>query len=410
MRKQTKLFLIVFAIAATLISTLGVEAFISSAQIAKNLPIGLSDSDPSLIWEKTFGGNGDDRAFYAAKAGGGYVVVGSSTSFVQGKTVACMVMFDGAGNQIWNSTFRQEAGAEFRFVQPAADGFLAVGSIFASSGRIYGLVVKVDLQGNPVWNVTLKESEGVNRLFSGVKDASDFIVAGLTQPDSAGTSSAWLVKLDQDGNVIWNRSYAESNDTAARAITMTQDGCYAAAGYIDVEGNGNYNFLALKVNSDGSLLWNKTYGGTKSDQAYAVTSSPDGCIIAGKTFSFGQGDSDAWIVKTDLNGTLVWNKTVGGKDYDSPSFIAASPDGGYLVTGTTFSFGNGLRDFWLFKVDDAGKTLWSCTVGRSGYEEAYAAVYVGNGNYVLAGWTSSIGNGGKYDFYIIKIAVKPSNP
>jgi hypothetical protein len=76
------------------------------------------------------------------------------------------------------------------------------------------------------------------------------------------------------------------------------------------------------------------------------------------------------------------------------------------VTGTTFSFGNGVRDFWLFKVDEAGKVTWSCTVGRSGYEEAYAVVQSDSGEYMLAGWTSSIGSGGRYDFYVTKIAVQ----
>ena len=87
-----------------------------------------------------------------------------------------------------------------------------------------------------------------------------------------------------------------------------------------------------------------------------------------------------------------------------------TPNGEYLIADTTFSFGNRQRDFWLFKVSDSGKVLWSCTVGRSGYEEAYEVLYAGGSDYVLAGWTNSIGSGGRYDYYVVKIGVKSGEP
>jgi hypothetical protein len=158
-------------------------------------------------------------------------------------------------------------------------------------------------------------------------------------------------------------------------------------------------------------LWSKTYGGPQSDKAYAITPSAGGCVIAGDTRSKGAGDSDAWVIKIDLNGNLLWEKTVGGKDFDAPTCVTFTPDGGYLVGGTTFSFGNGQRDFWLFKIDDAGKVLWSCTVGRSNYEEAYVVLQAaGNehaeNEFFMAGWTNSIGEG-RYDFYAVTLAVEP---
>jgi hypothetical protein len=170
-------------------------------------------------------------------------------------------------------------------------------------------------------------------------------------------------------------------------------------------GNGDYDFLLLEIDPSGNMAWNKTYGGLESDKAYAIAETAGGCVAAGDTRSKGGGESDAWIIKVDLNGELVWERTAGGEGFDMATCMAVSNYQGCLVGGFTFSFGNGQRDFWLFKVDDSGNVSWSCTVGRSAYEEAYAALEVAENEYVMAGWTNSIGQG-HYDFYIVKISVE----
>jgi len=167
---------------------------------------------------------------------------------------------------------------------------------------------------------------------------------------------------------------------------------------------GPYDFLLLKIDASGSLLWNKTFGGTQSDKAYAVAAAPSGCVAGGDTRSKGEGDSDAWIIKVDLNGNLLWDKTSGGTGFDMPKCITVSNYTGYLIGGFTFSFGNGERDFWLFKVDDSGNTPWSCTVGRSAFEEAYGILEVEENEFVMVGWTNSIGQG-TYDYYVVKISI-----
>ena len=237
-----KRLLIALTLIITVVFALGAGAILTSTPTQNQIAKGAN-----LMWEKTFGGTGDDRAFYAASVGDGYVVVGSSTSFEQGKTVACVVRFDHDGNQLWNHTYSKNAGVEFRYVNSLQDGFFLVGNTFLASGKIDGYIMKLDTQGNPTWNVTLKANEGINKLFSGVTDGNNLIVTGLTQPQTNSTNSqAWIIKLDSNGNVLWNKTFGDIVESAARAVTLTQDNCYMVAGYVDSSGDGNYDFLVLK--------------------------------------------------------------------------------------------------------------------------------------------------------------------
>jgi hypothetical protein len=404
MRIQTKHSLLVTAIAVSLVLASFVAGILTSAPAQTQIAKGAE-----LVWEKTFGGTGDDRAFCAAKVPDGFLVAGSSTSFIQNQTVACAACLRANGDALWNFTFTMNAGAEFRSISVASDGFLLVGNSFLDSGCSEGLVVKLDNQGKLLWNVTLRAVEGLNKLFSAEKDGEDLITTGLVQPENSSCSSqGWIAKLDAKGIVIWSRTFGYTSETATRAVTITQDKCYIAVGYVNSEGEDKYDFLVLKLDAEGNMLWNKTFGGSQSDKAYAITSSGNKCVVVGDTRSKGAGDSDAWAIAVDLEGNLLWDTVFGGSNFDSPTCVLCLPNGGFLVAGTTFSFGNGMRDFWIFKLSDSGEVMWSCTVGRSGYEEAYAAICAGVSDCVLAGWTNSIGSGGRYDFYIVEVKLQTS--
>jgi hypothetical protein len=361
----------------------------------------------NVLWEKTYGGTGDDRAFYAIAVADGFVVVGSSTSLEQDKTVGWVLRLDNEGNTLWNQTLFQGAGSEIRSVLGLDDGFLLVGNVFLPSGDIDGYVIRTDTEGKSRWNITLG-GEKVDKLFSAVETQDGFVLVGLTY-SFGNDSEVWVVKTDAHGKVIWNKTYGGSMEDAGRAITLTQDQHYMVAGYTNSMGNGDYDWLLLTIDNSGTLLWNKTYGGLQSDKAYAAVAETAGAyVIVGDTRSKGAGDNDAWIIKVDSNGNLLWDKTAGGEGFDMPSCVTVSNSGGYLVGGFTFSFGNGERDFWLFKIDDTGNIRWSTTVGRSGFEEAYAVLEVAENEFVMAGWTNSIGQG-HYDFYAAKISVENSS-
>lgn len=359
-----------------------------------------------VIWEKTYGGAGDDRAFYAIALSGGFLVVGSTSSLYPNKTAAWALKLDDDGNVIWNRTFSDQENSEFRYAIALNDGVLLVGNTFSMSGYTDGYVVKVDVDGKPIWQVHISNSE-VDKLFSAVKTRDGFVLAGLTASLGNSGADVWVVKINENGNLTWSKTYDLGRDDAGRAVALSDDNQYFIAGYTNSAGNGNYDFLLLKIDSEGNLLWSKTYGGTESDKAYVMLNVAGGLLIAGDTRSKGEGDSDAWVIRVNLEGKLIWERTIGGQDFDMPTCIAYSKINGAVVGGFTFSFGEGYRDFWLFKIDDEGQVLWQATTGRGGYEEAYGLIEVAENTFVMAGWTNSIGRGA-YDFYIVEINVSTS--
>ena len=327
---------------------------------------------------------------------------------MQNTTVGWALMLDSEGNALWNKTFLEGSGTELRFALNLTAGFLLVGNEFLSSGGINGYVAKIDNQGTLLWQTIIGGNQ-TDEFYSAIASPDGFVLLGLSSQNGGGTSLGWVVKIDPDGNVIWNKTYSFAQDTITKTGVLAPDGDYMVAGYTDIRGVGNYDFLLMKIDPEGNLVWNQTYGLTGSQEAHSMTLAPDGYVIVGDTQS-SDTNIHAWVVKVDFNGTLLWAKTVGGKNADSPAYVTASPDGGYLVAGFTFSWGAGNRDFWLFKINDSGQVLWSCTQGDAGYQEAYNVIQTGQNQYVMTGWTDPPGQPaliGKalYDFYIVKISV-----
>jgi hypothetical protein len=384
-------------------------------RVQKNLMAVATSANPTalsadeLLWEKTYGGAGDDRAFGIVPSGdGGFLVVGSSTSFGTGKTpIGWIVRTDFQGNKLWNKTYEEKISCEIRNAVKINNGFLLVGNKFSLNGDSEGWLLRIDESGNVLWSETLGES-GINRIFSATVTTNGYVLVGFVYPWGSINSKAWMIKTDTDGKVQWNRTYGTSGENAFRAILAIENNQYVVAGYTNSMGNGDYDFWLVKTDQSGDVLWSRNYGGPKSDMAYALTRTEEGYMIVGETHSFGEGDANAFVVKTDSDGTPLWEKAYGGSKFDVANAITPSSSGGYVITGSTFSFGKGQRDFWIFKVDHDGEVLWSRTQGREGFEEAYAIVEVAKNQFVLAGWTNSIGNG-NYDYYVVKMKAPVSN-
>src|SRR5271157_1463801 len=202
--------------------------------------------------------------------------------------------------------------------------------------------------------------------------------------------------------VAWQKTYGGPGDDEARSVRQCPDGGYIVAGYTYSFGNGGSDVYLVKADGSGNLQWSRTYGGSGDDLAYAVNLTRDGgYIITGYTYSFGNGGSDVYLVKTDGSGNLQWSKTYGGAANDSGCSVFQAVDGGYVIGGYTSSFGNGSNDFYLIKTDASGNLQWSRTYGGPGDDDGKDIIPTSDGGYAFLGYTDSYGNG-SYAVYLVK--------
>jgi len=194
------------------------------------------------------------------------------------------------------------------------------------------------------------------------------------------------------GGTLWDEAYS---------VQQTSDGGYIVAGATLSFGAGGGDIFLIKTNASGNLQWAKTYGGTGIDIAYSVQQTSDGgYIVAGTTTSFGAGYSDFFLIKTDANGNVQWAKTYGGTSYDWAYSVQQTSDGGYIVAGATLSFDTS-DNILLIKTDANGNIIWAKTYGVNltvVYDEAYSVQQTSDGGYIVAGIT---GVGGD-NFFLIK--------
>ena len=203
--------------------------------------------------------------------------------------------------------------------------------------------------------------------------------------------------------IEWSQTFGGWSADFAHSVQQTPDGGYIVGGYTRSFGNGNSDVWLIKTNSNGQEQWDRTFGGSSNDTGRFVQQTLDGgYIIAGRTESFGNGGSDVWVIKTDPNGFEEWNQIFGGSSTDFGWSVQQTSDGGYIIVGTTFSFGNGSYDAWLIKIDHNGQEEWNQTFGGSDYEYGYSVQQTLDGGYILAGNTVSFGNDGSSDVWLIK--------
>jgi len=233
---------------------------------------------------------------------------------------------------------------------------------------------------------------------AGVLDGG-FALVGYTYSFGAGDSDFWFIKTDSKGNAQWNHTYGGAEDDRAYYLIDTSDGGYLISGWTFSYGTGSSDFWLVKTNSDGIVEWSQTYGGEEKDYMESVVETSAGYTLIGQTFSFGLGDADVWLIKTDLSGNMLWNNTYGGIEREYGTSLIQTDDG-YVIAGTTESFGAGGRDFWLFKTDANGVMLWNQTYGGSGRDEGMSVIETSDGDLVVFGFTCSFDANG--DFWLIK--------
>jgi len=364
----------------------------------------------SITFAKAIGGSLTDIAFSVVQSSdGGYVVVGGTQSFGAGGWDIYVVKIDSSGNVVWAKTIggSNDDGAS-SIIRSSDGGYVIAGwtdSFGAGYEDIY--VVKLDSSGNVVWSKTIGGSS-LDEAWSIIQSSDGgYVIAGYTESFGEG-GDMYVVKLDSRGNVQWTKTIGGGNDDVAISIIQSSDGGYVVAGYTESfkysQGAGGYDMYVVKLDSSGNVLWTKTIGGSSDDYASSIIQSSDGgYAVAGYTRSFGAGSEDMYVVKLDSGGNVLWTKTIGGSSYDVAHSIIQSSDGGYVVVGSTRSFGAaGYRDIYVVKLDSSGNIQWTKTIGGSSDDFAYSIIQSSDGGYVVAGLTQSFGAGNP-DFYVLKM-------
>jgi hypothetical protein len=212
-----------------------------------------------------------------------------------------------------------------------------------------------------------------------------------------------MVKGDPP-SMIWNKAFGGTNIDVGHAIDKTSDGGYIITGYTRSFGTmSGRNVWLIKTDPLGNEVWQKTFGGNNDEEAYSVKETADkGFIIAGYTKSFGAGLNDIYVIKTDSAGNEVWQKTFGGTlDEEAFSIIQAS-DGNFVVAGVTSSFAVGGRDVWLSKINNSGIEIWRRSLGGLGSDGARSLEETSDGGLILTGWTFSYGPGNIGNLWLVK--------
>jgi len=312
----------------------------------------------------------------------------------------------------WDRTYGGNDFDAANFLIQTTDGGYTVAGLTRSKGadNLDFWVIKLDEQGNKVWNRTYGGSDrDIVSSFIQITDGG-YAVAGSTTSKGAGGWDFWVIKLDKQGNKVWDKTYGGNGNDVASSLIQTTDGGYAVAGstesvagYTKSVGAGGDDFWVIKLDKQGNKVWDKTYGGSNSDWASSLIQTTDGgYAVAGSTRSKGAGGDDFWVIKLDKQGNKVWDKTYGGSDRDIVSSFIQTTDDGYAVAGSTESKGAGNQDFWVIKLDKQGNKVWDKTYGGNGNDVANSLIQTTDGGYAVAGLTTSKGAGGD-DFWVIKL-------
>jgi hypothetical protein len=339
------------------------------------LSICYSSSVHADQWAKLFGSTVDDSEDYADSiqqtSDGGYIVGGSK-----------LWKLDGSGNWVWQKSY----GGRTKAIQQTSDG----GYIVACDA----LVLKLDGDGQVVWQKTYVGSGTDHVWIESIQQTSDggYIAAGGHYPFGADVD-AWVLKLDGTGNVVWQKAYDNvSRNDSVFFVRQTSDEGYIVA--VESRFNGSFDsnpldIWILKLDGSGQIVWQKTYDNGTGDRVSSIQQTSDGgYIMAGTTVSPGTVYDDVWVLKLDGNGTVIWERTYGGSNNDLASSVQQTADGGFIVAGHTISFGSyPYFDVWLLKLSGTGNVVWQKTYDIGQDDRASSVQQTSDGGFIVAGST-----------------------
>lgn len=358
-----------------------------------------------LIWSKNYGGKLNESGSDIVKVpGGGYLALGSTFSFGSGDHDVYALRLDEFGDTLWSKTYGG-AGTDYGYgVHTTTDGgFVTVGmtrSTGAGKGDLF--LTRLDSLGAELWSKTFGGAERDEGWSVRQTPDGGFIIAGVTGSFGAGQEDFYLVKTSSTGALQWQKTFGGVKGDWANAVRVTTDSGYIVIGTTSSFGEGYSSVLVIRLGPAGDVIWTNTYGGAKSELGASIQQTSDGgFILTGATASFSQDFNDVYVAKIDGSGTLLWENNYGGAFDERGYAIVELPDGGYIVSATTETFGLGKIDVYLLRLDSSGWMIWSNTYGGAESDFCRSMILDDNRNVVLLGHTYTFSSGGS-DMYLIK--------
>lgn len=402
----------------------------------------------NAVWSTNHGGNSFERAQdIVSTSDDGQVIVGHTRSSnngdigetIDGSQDIWVVKLDSSGNILWEHTYGGNSGGEVAFsISNTSDGgFIVAGQTTSSeSGDVTGVnnglsdmwLLKLDSNGIIEWERNFGTAS-TDIAYSVIQtNDSGYLMCGTTQ---VGTSfEASVVKYSENGDFEWSHLYGGSGSEIAWDAVQLLGGDYIIAGEAtSINGDlptdtqfFNDNYWIFRIDSSGALIWSKVYGGTSSDTCKSIILTNDNNLVfagfsASQDFfvSNANGSKDVWLIKTDLNGDLIWESSFGGSNVDEAVDIIENPDGSFVVAGFTFSIDGDVMtnvydrsNYWVFQADSSGNLQWEQVFGGDDFEEARALTRNNDGSYTITGFSDSndgdvLGNNGDEDIWTLRM-------
>lgn len=361
-------------------------------------------------FQKVYGGLGADRGHAIITTNsGGYAIAGHTSSFGAGGKDIFIMKLDASGNVLWQKTYgssSNEDGNSIALAQTPDLGFVVTGITYgfgANSGDAY--VFKVDQNGALLWdNKYSTASQAEHGRGITIASNGDVLIAGTDNGDGFGSGDFLFMRLDSNGNLLWSKIYGGGSNDHMHSIEELPGGNLIISGSTTSFSPGTTAGYIIKTDPSGNVIWDYTYGGNGAD-AYNASTMNDNyeIILTGPSNSYGAGNFDAFVTKIDTNGTEIWTKVYGGPAFERGASIQTIPNStDYYLASNTESFGNGNKELLMMRIDDNGGIVWSKTYGTSTNEafdqwSQYTLVSTTDGGFALTGWSDSLSGGGVGD-------------
>ncbi len=339
----------------------------------------------------SYGENGDDLAFSVVSTlDGGYIVVGSKTSNDSGNKDAWILKFNKKDKLQWQKVFGSKLHDNFKSVVQTTTGYIAAGMTQSTASGLDDIwAACMDNSGILIWQKTYggEEDDDAVEIIS-TSDGGCVVVAN-TWSNTLGKDDILIQKLDVSGDLQWQKYYGGFARDNVTSVIQTEDSGFVVGGYTESKAGGEGAVWLLKLDSNGNLIWDKLFGIGRAGNTSSVIQTTDGdYVIAGYVYNANSNDLDMWVFKIDKDGVLQWDKTYGGTGDEVANQIIQTQDKSFVIAGYTTSKGLGGSDFWIIELDENGNLIREITFGTPKSDYAYGITQIKSGDYIVVGAVS----------------------